>query len=72
MSIPELKRLSREPASLDVDKGPLRRCEEFIAHETHALLLPGQAHEKVNRDVIEPFNLPVTKGLQEHLHGDLE
>jgi hypothetical protein len=70
MSIPKFERLFREAASLDVDKEDLRRYEEFIAHKTHDLLLLGQAHAKANgRDVIEPFDLPVTKGLQENMHA---
>jgi hypothetical protein len=70
MSIPKFEHLFREATSLDVDKEDLRRYEEFIAHKTHDLLLLGQAHAKANgRDVIEPFDPPVTKGLQENMHA---
>src|SRR4051812_35934262 len=70
MSIPKFERLFRAAASLDVDKEDLRRYEEFISHKTHDLLLRGQAAAKANgRDVIEPFDLPVTKGLQENMHA---
>jgi hypothetical protein len=70
MSIRKFERLFREGASLDTDKKDLRRYEELIAHKTHDLLLLGQAQAKANgRDVIEPFDLPVTKGLQKSVHA---
>ena len=70
MSIPKFARLFRETASFDVDKEDLRHYEEFIAYKTHDLLLLGQAHGKANgRDVIEPSDPPVTKGLQENMRA---
>jgi hypothetical protein len=69
MSIPKFERLFRAAASLDVDKEDLRRYEEFIGRKTHDLLLRGQAAAKANgRELIEPFDLPITKGLQEDMH----
>lgn len=70
MSIPKFERLFRAAASLDVDKNDLRRLDDFISHKVHDLLLRGEANAKANgRDVIEPFDLPVTKGLQENVHA---
>jgi hypothetical protein len=70
MSIPKFERFFRAAASLDVDKEDLRRYDEFVNHKIYDLLLRGQANAKANdRDVIQPFDLPITKGLQESIHA---
>jgi hypothetical protein len=70
MSIDKFERFFRAAGSLDIDKEDLRRYEEFINHKVYDLLLRGQAAAKANgRDLIEPFDLPVTKGLQESMHA---
>ncbi|MEV5752401.1 DUF1931 family protein [Actinoallomurus sp. NPDC052308] len=67
--IPQFQRLFRAAASLDVDKDDLKRYDDFVDGKIHDLLLIGQAHAKANaRDVIQPHDLPVTKGLQECVH----
>jgi hypothetical protein len=69
MSIAKFERLFRLAASLDVDKEDLRRHNDFVNQKVHDLLLRGQAAAKANeRDVIQPHDLPVTKGLQESIH----
>jgi len=69
MGISEFERFFRTAASLDVDKDDLRRYEDFVNRKVHDLLLIGQAKAKANgRDVIEPHDLPVTKGLQETIN----
>lgn len=56
-------------ASLDVDKGDLKRYNDFIDQKLYDLLLIGQAHAKTNdHELIWPSDLPVTKGLQEDIH----
>jgi hypothetical protein len=68
-NVPTFERFFRAAASLDIDKADVKRCEEFVNHQLYDLLLIGQAHAKANtRDVIEPWDLPVTKGLQECIH----
>jgi hypothetical protein len=63
------ERFFRSAASLDVDKDDLRRYDAFIGWKVHDLLLIGQAPARANlREVIEPWDLPVTKGLQESIH----
>lgn len=70
MNIPKFERFFRAAASLDVDKEDLRRYEEFVNREIADLLLRGQAAAKANeRDVIQPHDLPITKGLQESIHA---
>jgi hypothetical protein len=67
--IAEFERFFRAVASVDVDKADLKRYEEFVDRKIRDLLLRGVANAKSNgRDVIEPSDLPVTKGLQESIH----
>jgi hypothetical protein len=62
------ERFFRETAALDLDKDDLRRHREFIIRKLNDLLVRGQAVAKANRrDIIEPFDLPITKGLQERI-----
>jgi hypothetical protein len=69
MSIPKFERFFRLAAGLDVDKADLKRYSEFVNRKIYDLLLRGQAAAKANgRDIIEPFDLPITKGLQESIH----
>jgi hypothetical protein len=66
ISMTKFKRFFRETASLDVDKEDLRRYDDFVNDKVYDLLLRGQAIAKANlRDVIQPQDLPITKGLQE-------
>ncbi len=67
--IPQFQRLFRAAASLDIDKDDLKRYDDFVDGRIYDLILVGQAHAKANaRDVIQPHDLPVTKGLQESVH----
>ena len=68
MAVKEFERLFRRTAGLDVDKEDLRRLGEFLRDRLYDLLVAAEAHARANgRDVIEPQDLPVTKGLQEAL-----
>jgi hypothetical protein len=70
MNIPKFERFFRAAASLDVDKEDLRRYDEFVNREISDLLIRGQAAAKANdRDIIQPHDLPITKGLQESIHS---
>jgi hypothetical protein len=69
MSVAKFERFFRIAAGLDVDKKDLKRYSEFVNQKTHDLLIRGKATAKANgRDVIEPFDLPITKGLQERIY----
>ena len=66
LSVSRFERFFRVTAGLDVDKADLKRYTEFVDQKTYDLLLRAEATAKANRrDVIEPFDLPITKGLQE-------
>ena len=68
--IARFERFFRLAAGLDVDKEDLRRYSDFVHKKTYDLLLRAEANAKANgRDVLQPFDLPITKGLQESIHA---
>jgi hypothetical protein len=70
MNIARFERFFRAAAGLDVDKGDLRKYNEFLDRKLYDLLLRAQAATKANgRDIIWPADLPITKGLQEEMHA---
>src|ERR1700732_434376 len=70
MGVARFERFFRTAARLDVDKQDLKRFSEFINHRIYDLILRAEAAAKANgRDIIEPFDLPITKGLQESIHA---
>jgi hypothetical protein len=68
MAVSNFERFFRAAAGLDVDKDDLKRYSEFIHQKVYDLLVRGEANAKANtRDIIEPWDLPITKGLQERI-----
>jgi hypothetical protein len=64
--VARFERFFRAAAGLDVDKDDLKRYRDFVHHKLYDLLLFGQVTAEANkRDLIEPHNLPITKGMQE-------
>jgi hypothetical protein len=69
MGIPRFERFFRSAAELDVDKDDLKRFSDFVFEQMYDMLIRAQANAKANlRDVIEPSDLPITRGLQERIH----
>jgi Domain of unknown function (DUF1931) len=69
MSVAKFERFFRIAAGLDVDKQDLKRYSDFINRKLYDLLVRAEAAAKANgRNIIEPFDLPITKGLQESIH----
>jgi hypothetical protein len=69
MSVAKFERFFRIAAGLDVDKQDLKRYSDFINHKVYDLLVRAEAIAKANgRVIIEPFHLPITKGLQQTIH----
>lgn len=67
---PKFERFFRLAASVDVDKEDLRRYSEFLGEKIYDLLLRGEAAAKANdRDIVQPFDLPITKGLQDSINA---
>jgi hypothetical protein len=68
-AVARFERFFRLAAELDVDKDDLKRFSDFVENKLHDLLLMGQATASANlRDLVEPHDLPITKGLQENIH----
>jgi hypothetical protein len=67
--VDRFERFFRAAAGLDVDKDDLRRYRDFVNRKLYDLLVIGQAAAKANgRDIIEPSDLPITRGPQEGIH----
>jgi hypothetical protein len=69
MSVAKFERFFRIAAGLDVDKQDLKHYSDFINRKLYDLMVRAEAAAKANgRNIIEPFDLPITKGLQESIH----
>jgi hypothetical protein len=65
-SITKFEQLFRSAASMQVDRNDLKRYREFVNQKVYDLLIAGQATARANgRDIIEPRDLPITRGLQD-------
>ena len=52
-----------------MDKDDLKRYTDFVNRKLYDLLLMAEATAKANqRDVVQPEDLPITKGLQQSIH----
>ncbi|MEU8223656.1 DUF1931 family protein [Kribbella sp. NPDC048915] len=70
MAVHRFERFFRAAAGLDVDKDDLKRYSDFISDKLHDLLVIGEGTAKANgRDIVQPRDLPITKGLQESIHA---
>src|SRR6201994_2726227 len=66
----KFERFFRAAGGVSVDRDDIKRYLDFVNDALYDLLLIGQATAKANvRDIIEPWDLPVTKGLQESAHA---
>jgi hypothetical protein len=69
MGVARFERFFRAAAGLDVDKEDLKRYADFVNRKIYDLLIRGEAVAKANaRDLIQPIDLPITKGMQENVH----
>jgi hypothetical protein len=70
MGFTKFERFFRAAGGVSVDRDDVKRYLDFVNDAIYDLLLIGQATAKANvRDVVEPWDLPVTKGLQESAHA---
>jgi hypothetical protein len=66
MGISKFERFFRIVAGLDIDKADLQRYNKLINQKLRDLPVRGEEVARVNgRHIIEPSDLPITKGLQE-------
>jgi hypothetical protein len=69
MGVAKFERFFRAAAGIDVDKNDLKRYNDFIDQKIYDLLIVAEAAAKANgRDIIQPRDLPITKGLQQSIH----
>ena len=69
MGFTKFERFFRAAGGVSVDRDDIKRYLDFVKDALYDLLLIGQATAKANvREVILPWDLPVTKGLQESVH----
>jgi Domain of unknown function (DUF1931) len=69
MGFTKFGRFFRAAAEVSVDRDDVKGYLDFVNDAIYDLLVMGQAAAKANaRDIIEPWDLPVTKGLQESMH----
>ena len=69
MGSTKFERFFREAGQVRVDRDDVKRYLDFVNDVIYDALLIGQATAKANaRDIIEPWDLPITAGLQECMH----
>jgi Domain of unknown function (DUF1931) len=67
--IPRFQQFFRTAAGLHVDKDDLKRYTDFLNRKVYDLVLMAEATAEANqRDVVQPEDLPITKGLQQLIH----
>src|SRR6476469_2889586 len=70
MGFVKFERFFRAAGCVTVDRDDIKRYLDFVNDALYDLLLMDQAAAKANaRGIIEPWDLPITKGLQECMHG---
>jgi len=68
MGLVKFERLFRAVGGVTVDRDDVNRYLDFVNDAIYDLIVIGRATAKANvRDVIEPWDLPITKGLQESM-----
>jgi hypothetical protein len=66
MGATKFERFFRSVADLDVDRNDLKRYNEFVGRKLYDLIVVAEAKATANgRDLVQPFDLPVTRGLQQ-------
>ena len=69
MAVSRFEHFFRSAAGIDVDKSDLRRYNDFINRKLYDMLVVAEAAAKSNlRDIIQPWDLPITAGLQELMY----
>ena len=69
LDVTKFERFFRAAAELDVDRADMKRYEEFLSRKVADLMVRAQAAANANgRDVIEPQDLPITKGLRQRMY----
>jgi hypothetical protein len=70
MGFTKFERFFRVAGDVSVDRDDVTRYLDFVNDAIYDLLIIGQATAKANvRDILDPWDLPITKGLQESIHA---
>jgi hypothetical protein len=70
MGFTKFERFFRVAGSVSVDREDVEAYLDFVNDTIYDFLLIGQAVAKANvRDVIQPWDLPITRRLQESMHA---
>ena len=70
MGLVKFERFFRAAGGVTVDRDDVKRYLDFVNDALYDLLLIGQVTAKANaRDIVEPRDLPLTKGLRESVHA---
>lgn len=70
MGFTKFERFFRAAGGVSVDRDDIKRYLDFVNDAIYDLLLRGQATARANaRDIIEPWDPPITKGLQQSMHA---
>ncbi|USX53775.1 DUF1931 family protein [Lentzea sp. HUAS12] len=68
MNVSRFEHFFRTAAGLDVDKEDLKRHNDFIDQQLQDMYLMAAITAKTNaRDVVQAYDFPITKGLQERI-----
>ena len=68
MNVARFEHFFRAAAGLDVDKDDLKRYNDFIDQQLRDMYLMAGITAKTNaRDVVQAYDFPITKGLQERM-----
>ncbi|TXK41505.1 DUF1931 family protein [Nonomuraea sp. C10] len=69
IAVSRFEHFFRAAAGLDVDKADLKRYSDFVNRKLYDMLIVAEAAAKSNRrDIIQFWDLPITKGLQENMY----
>ncbi|HEY2241640.1 MAG TPA: DUF1931 family protein [Streptosporangiaceae bacterium] len=69
MGVKKFERFFRSAGGIDVDRNDLQRYLDFGNDVLYDLLIRGRAVARANvRDVIEPWDLPITAGIERGMH----
>jgi hypothetical protein len=67
--VSQFERFFRAVGSIDIDKDDLKRYLEFVNLRIYDMLLAARDTAQANgRDLVEPWDLAITTGLQESIH----
>lgn len=70
MGLVKFERFFRAAGGVTVDRDDVKRYLDFVNDALYDLLLIGKATAKANvRDIVEPWDLPVTRGLQDSVRA---